>query len=486
MTNYTNGSKNKAEKIIDKNKRPILISMALFSVLFFAMSIYLCFFVKTKEEEMINNSYNSRQEILLSRNTRGSIFSRDGIVLAQTILDDNENETRIYPYGKAFAHAIGYDKKGKMGVESLGNFYLINTNIALNQKVSNDVAGRKNPGDNIYTTLDYELQRVADSQLNVYKGAIIITEVKTGKVLTMVSHPTFDPNDIAEIWDDLISDDTSSVLLNRVTQGLYPPGSTFKICTALEYYRQNREAYKNYSYNCTGNITINGASVECYHGMKHGLVDFKEAFVQSCNSSFALFGTSLDWDAYQNTLDTLLFNKELPTTLTSSKSSFVIPDLEDTGLVMQTSFGQGKTLMTPLHLNMITAAIANGGLLMKPYIMDRVVTAENVVVKEFTPTKYGPLMNPDEATLLQELMLSAAKDGTYTKLKNLPYQVAGKTGSAEFSSNKDECHSWFTGYAPADDPEIALTIIMEGAGTGGDYAVPLAREIFDTYFHNRD
>lgn len=484
--NYTDGSNNRTDKKSGTDKTPIIISILLFSALFLGISVYLFHFVYTEEEEMINNSYNSRQEILLSRNSRGPIFSSDGMILAQTITGDDGKEVRIYPYKDIFAHVIGFSSNGRMGVEAQGNYYLINSNVSLGEKVNNDVAGIKNPGDSVYTTLSYELQRVADSNLNVYKGAILITEVKTGKVLAMVSHPTFDPNQISAIWDELIEDTTSSVLLNRVTQGLYPPGSTFKICTALEYYRQNKDTYQDYSYNCTGNIKVNQASVECFHGTKHGLVDYKQSFVKSCNSSFANMGLHLDWDDYKDTLNSLLFNQKLPAAFITSQSSFEIPDLSNTSLVMQTSFGQGKTLMTPMHLNMITCAIANDGVLMKPYVMDYVKNAEGDKVKEFGPSAYGPLMTPEEAAVLQEVMVAAVTDGTYSKFKNLPYQVAGKTGSAEFNSNKAQCHAWFTGYAPAEDPEIAVTIIMEGAGTGGDYAVPLAREIFDAYFEYRD
>ena len=482
--NFMTGSKGKDEKKSrkDNKKTTILASMGIFAVLFMAMSVYLFVFCVTKEEELINNSYNSRQEILLSRNTRGTIFSKDNLVLATTVTDEEGKDTRMYPYGKVFSHIVGYDTKGKMGVEGYANYYLINSNISIAEKVKNDTAGFKNPGDNVYTTLDTRLQKACDSYLNVYQGAIVITEVKTGKILAMVSHPSFDPNEIDIIWDTLIEDKNNSVLLNRVTQGLYPPGSTFKICTALEFYRQNKDSYQNYTYLCNGNIQYNGAGVECYHGTKHGLVDFRESFVKSCNSSFANYGLHLDWTAYEQTMKNLLFNQKLPTGLTTSNSSFTIPDAEDISLVMQTSFGQGKTLMTPLHLNMITAAIANDGILMKPYVVDRVISADGKLIKEFPQTKYGPLMLREEAAVLQDIMTAAVTEGTYTKLKNLSYSVAGKTGSAEFSSNKDECHSWFTGYAPAEDPQIALTLIMEGAGTGGDYAVPLARDIFDVYF----
>ena len=139
-----------------------------------------------------------------------------------------------------------------MGVEALANYYLINTNTSLSNKVKNDTVGKKNPGDNVYTTLDVKIQQVTNDQLDIYRGAIIVTEVSTGKILAMVSHPDFDPNSIGEIWEDLVDNDSSTVLVNRATQGLYPPGSTFKIVTALEYIRENPNTYQNYSYTCNG------------------------------------------------------------------------------------------------------------------------------------------------------------------------------------------------------------------------------------------
>lgn len=218
-----------------KTRTTILISGGLFTALFLFMIGFLAHFVAVNEQDMVNNSYNSRQEILLSQNYRGSVYSRDGEVLAETVMDAAQNETRVYPFDNLFSHVVGYSTNGRMGVEAQANYYLINTNTSLSNKVANDMAGLKNPGDSVYTTLDVQIQQVADEQLSVYKGAVVVTEVSTGKVLAMVSHPDFDPNEIAEIWDSLLANDTSSVLVNRATQGLYPPGSTFKIVTALEY-----------------------------------------------------------------------------------------------------------------------------------------------------------------------------------------------------------------------------------------------------------
>lgn len=467
------------------NKPEIFVSSAFFTALFAVLVIYLSYFVATSEQDMINNSYNSRQEILLSQNYRGAIYSRDGEILAETSLDAAQNETRVYPYKNLFSHIVGYSTQGRMGVEALANYYLINTNTSLSNKVANDMAGIKNPGDNVYTTLDVQIQQVADEQLSIYKGAIVVTEVKTGKILALVSHPDFDPNEIADIWDSLLQNDSSSVLVNRATQGLYPPGSTFKIITALEYIRENPDTYGSYSFSCPGYFQSGNSKISCYHGTSHGQVDFTKSFAKSCNSSFANIGMGLDRTAFADTLDDLLFNRELPLTLTYAKSSVQVSEETTTNEMLQTSIGQGKTQITPMHLNMITCAIANKGVLMKPYVIDRVENDGGNVVKSFKPSSYGRLMEESEAEILTTLMTAVVESGTATKLKGLSYTAAGKTGSAEYNNVKGDSHAWFTGFAPAEDPEVCVTIVVEGAGSGGDYAVPIARRIFDAYFREK-
>lgn len=468
------------------NQREIWLSAGSIGVLFLCLLVYLGHFVATSEQDMINNSYNSRQQILLSRNYRGSIYSRDGDVLAETILDADEEETRNYPYKNLLSHIVGYSTQGRMGVEALANYYLINTNTSLSNKVKNDTAGKKNPGDNVYTTLDVHIQQVANDQLDIYRGAIIVTEVSTGKILAMVSHPDFDPNTIPEIWDDLIDNDSSTVLLNRATQGLYPPGSTFKIVTALEYIRENPTTYQNYSYNCNGSFRVGDSKISCYHGSSHGQVSFQKSFAKSCNSSFANIGMSLDREAFQETLNDLLFNKDLPLTLNYAKSSAIVSESTPSSEMMQTSIGQGKTQITPMHLNMITCAIANDGVLMKPYVIDHVENDEGTVVKSFKASEYGRLMTEDESAILKQLMTDVVEEGTASKLRGLNYTAAGKTGSAEYNNIKGDSHAWFTGFAPAEDPEVCVTIIVEGAGSGGDYAVPIARRLFDAYFNQKE
>lgn len=450
--------------------------------LFFVMMGYTCHYAVTHRQTLMNNSYNTRQEILVAQNSRGTIYAAGGQILAETATDEEGEEVRVYPYANMFSHAVGYASNGRFGIEAQANYYLINSNTRLSEKVANDVAGKKYPGDSVVTTLDVDLQQIAYDSLGMYKGAVIVSEPSTGRILAMVSKPDFDPNEIDAIWDGLIADKDSSVLLNRVTQGLYPPGSTFKIVTALEYIRENRDSYNQFRYQCGGSFSHGDEKINCYHGTVHGSEDFSKAFAKSCNSAFASIGLSLDREKFGDTLNDLLFNQELKVDFAYNKSKLVIDGDTSDGDVMQAAIGQGTTQMTPLELNMITCAIANGGMLMRPYLLERVETSEKAVVKQFSPSSYRRLMSEEEAQIMTGLMEEVVKSGTGTKLSGLSYTAAGKTGSAEYNQVKTDSHAWFTGFAPAEEPQVCVTIIIEGAGSGGDYAVPVAKRILDACF----
>ncbi len=463
------------------NTKQIIGVMVFFVCVFLAMIGHLSYFVATNEQEMINNSYNSRQEILLAKNYRGSIYSADGQVLAETVLTTDGRELRNYPYKNLFSHVIGFSTNGKTGVENFCNYYLINSNISLKEKVENTTAGVKNPGNNVYTTLDLELQQAAYNAMGIYEGAIIVTECSTGRILAMVSKPDYDPNEIVDIWDDLVEDKESSVLLNRVTQGMYPPGSTFKIVTALEYIRENPDTYADYTYQCRGSYKKDGNTIQCYHGSVHNKVSFMKSFAKSCNTSFANIGMNLDKKKFSDTLDQLLFNQDLKLDFTTVNSRTPVSVEMTSAEMLQVSIGQGTVSMSPLHLNMITSAIANNGMLMKPYVVDVVKTAGGITVQDYKDKEYGRLMTEEESAVLREMMVEVVENGTAIRMSGYGYSVGGKTGSAEYNSNRDS-HAWFTGFAPAENPEIAITVIIEGAGAGGDYAVPMARRVLDAYF----
>ena len=465
-----------------KRNRQILAVTWLFVGLFFAMMGYTCHYAVTHRQTLMNNSYNTRQEILIAQNSRGSIYAAGGQKLAETVTDGEGKETSVYTYDNKFSPAVGYASNGKFGIEAFANYYLINSNTRLSDKVANDVAGKKYPGDSVITTLDVDLQKIAYDSLGMYSGAVIVSEPSTGRILAMVSKPDFDPNEIDQIWDTLINDKESSVLLNRTTQGLYPPGSTFKIVTALEYIRENPDSYSQFSFQCNGRFTHGEERINCYHGTSHGSENFTKAFAKSCNSAFASIGLELDRKKFGKTLDELLFNQELKVDFAYNQSKLAMDENTTDSDVMQAAIGQGTTQITPLELNMITAAIANDGELMKPYLLDRVETADRSVVKQFSPDSYKRLMSEEEAQIMTELMEEVVKSGTGTKLSGLSYTAAGKTGSAEYNKVKSDSHAWFTGFAPVEEPQVCVTIIIEGAGSGGDYAVPIAKRILDACF----
>ena len=461
-----------------KNVSLILLNAGIF----ISMIVNITMFLKNDRETVINNSYNlGRQEVIAEETIRGAIYASDGEVLAYTEVSDNGEEKRIYPYGSLYAHAVGYSTFGKSGIENNMNISLISSDIPINDKISLDMKGRKYPANNVYTTLDPVLQQEAYDALGAYRGAIVVQEAGTGRILAMVSKPDFDPNDIANDYESISEDLDRSPLLNRVTNGLYPPGSTFKILTALEYIKEN-DNYESYSFDCNGHFSDGDDRINCYHGMVHGHLDFVTSFAKSCNSSFANIGLNLDRTKFAKTLEECLFNKELPVAF-DYKSSHITMGMDITNDdMMQAAIGQGKTVITPLHLNMITAAIANDGKMMAPYMVDEVRSADGKTVKQYKPSEVKSIMNKEEAETLKCMMIQVVENGTASKLKDRSYTAAGKTGSAEFGNVKGQSHAWFTGFAPAENPEIVVTVIIEGGGSGGDYSAPVARRLFDAYF----
>ncbi len=475
------------QKYIDASPRAksmflINITLVIFCVLFLCMFLYLGIFVSTSTVELFDNNYNNRQELQESNVLRGTIYAAGGEVLAESRIDENGVERRYYPYGTAFAHIVGYSVNGRMGIEDYANYYLMHSGATLSERVENDLENVKDPGYNVMSTLDATLQQVADESLGMYNGAVIVTEAKTGRVLAMVSHPNFNPGSIKEDWEAITSDPGGSQLLNRATQGLYPPGSTFKIITALEYYRENPTDWDEYEYTCNGSITHDDYRISCIYGTVHYDLDLESSFAKSCNSSFVNIGLSLDLDKWSDTMDSLYFNRRLPTDLLANYGrAYVGPQSTDYD-IMQTSIGQGKTTITPLHLNMITQAIANGGEMLRPYVIDRIVDENGKVILAYTPQSAGMVMSHNESVFLTDMMTAVCEYGTARVLLNDNYTVAGKTGTAEFANDINESHAWFTCFAPVDDPEICVTVIIEKAGTGVEYAVPLAKKILDVYF----
>lgn len=478
----------KKEKQQKKSKkqtrnREFAVIAYLFLGLFLCLMLYMVYFQVFKSEDFINSPYNTRQDTFSSYVIRGEIRTADGKVLAETITDGNGNETRNYPYGDMYAHVVGFSTNGKSGIESTMNFNLLRSHSFIAERVINEIKGEKNTGDNVVTTLQSNLQETAYAALGTYNGAVIVIEPATGKILAMVSKPDFDPNTIEEDWEAITAEDNEdSVLLNRATQGLYPPGSTFKILTTLEYIRENPD-YENYSFDCGGEYTAEGTTIHCYKNLVHREESLEDSFANSCNASYANLGLTLDKSSFRKLCSDLLFNKTLPGNFETGKSQFVLDENSSDGMVMQTAIGQGETLVTPLHMLLLTSAIANDGVLMKPYVVDHTENEDGVAVKDYHPSVSNELITKEEAKLMQGFMAAVVEEGTGSALNGQSYTAYGKTGSAEFSNDKSESHSWFTGYAHREDKaDIAVVVIAEGAGSGSAVAVPIAKQIFSAYY----
>ncbi len=476
--------KKKQKKAKRRKNREYTIVSYFFVLIFVSLIGYMAYFNIWERDAITSSPYNSRQNQAEDRIVRGSILSSDGQALAYTQVDDQGNETRIYPYGNIFAHVVGYEANGRNGLESLANSSLMSTHHEYVDRLKNEILELKNPGDNVVTTLNTRLQEVAYNALGGYNGAVVVMDPKTGAVLASVSKPDFDPNTVEANWDSLVNDSTNSSLLNRATQGAYPPGSIFKIVTALTYLREHG-TLDDFSYNCTGSITQEGHTIPCIYGEVHGQVDFTTAFAESCNTAFVQMGLDLGADAIQETAEDLLFNQELPISLDYRKSTIDLKESEGIPFLMQSSIGQGTTLVSPMHMAMIVSAIANGGELMEPYYIDHVENDAGDVVKTTSPSTYKELMSESEAETLKNLMAEVVNSGTGTQLSGESYSAAGKTGSAEYegSDGSIQTHSWFVGFSNVEDPDLVVAVIAEGAGTGSKVALPIAHEIFNAYYY---
>lgn len=479
------GRRRKIEKKQPKKVKnnQIMGILYAFLLLFFAMIGYFIYFDVVKCDDALSNPNNIRIAKRSETITRGEILSSDGTVLAETLVDSEGNEYRNYPYGEMFAHVVGMSKTNKSGIESYGEYYLLNSSINPVQQAINEIKGEKSSGDDVRTTLDYKLQQVAYNALGNQKGVVIAMEPSTGKILAMVSKPDYNPNTLAQNYDAIISDSSSKVLLNQATSGLFAPGSIFKMVTALEYTREYPN-YSNYFYKCYGSITLNNgtgdAQLSCFDGHVHGNQGLTDSFANSCNASFANIGLDLNISKFNQLCSQLMFNQKLPTDIPHTQSTFSLSEDATEWQIGATSIGQGATGMTPLHALMLTSAIANGGVVMEPYLIDSVET-NGTTVQKFMPESAGGIMTTSEAELLKTMMQSVISYGTATSLNELGLNVAGKTGTAEVDNAGN--NAWFVGFAPADDPEIAICVLVEDTDTSSSYAaVPIAKQMFYAYF----
>ncbi len=462
-----------------KDKSILAVTYMVLAV-FAALMAYLLYYVLVLAPDVINNPYNKRQSVLEKRIERGSILSADGSVLACTRYDEDGNSYRYYPYANMFSHIVGYTYKGGYGLESYAGYYMLNSNQNLFEQLLNDLSQKKSPGDDVVTTFDAALQKKAYDAMGKNNGAVIISEPSTGKILAMVSKPDFDPNTLAERWDRYVSQN-ESVLVNRALQGLYTPGSTFKIITLLEYVRENPLSYMDYRFTCTGSCTIDNTDIHCLLETAHGEENLLYSLANSCNTSFVNIGLTLNIPKFNELCNQMLFNSNLPIDLEYNKSSFSLAEDAGSFTVAQTSFGQGATVMTPIHMSLIMNAIANDGVVMKPMFLDQIVSSDGNVVKSFRSEAYTSIMTKEEAALLKDYLAQVAVIRYEWIFEGVNYTVSGKTGTAEHGGS-EYSHSLFVSFAPSDEPEISVVVVLEGDENQDNTAVQVAKDIYDFYF----
>lgn len=466
------------------NKHIVVIGVIL-GLLLFAMLTYFVYFMIAERQEIVARPENNRYDSAGTRVIRGDIITSDRVAIAYTEAGSTaDDDVRLYPFMELFAPITGYTSMGRTGLEKTYHKTLMTTSMNFLEVFRNDLFNKRSEGDRVVTTIDSDLQYYCYTLLGEYNGSITVVEPSTGKVLAMVSKPTFDPNRVKEQWSSLVDEsNTSGQLLNRSTQGLYSPGSTFKIVTAIEYMRENPQTYKDFTYTCNGAITIGEHTVHCEE--VHGTVNMESAMAYSCNGAFVAMGMTLDRGKYGELIRELGFGETLIEDLASAKSKSTINRGTDDFEMMQTVFGQGQTMESPLQNVMITSMIANGGVMMKPYIVDHLEDADGVVTEVNEPQEMKRILTEAEVQWLDQLLTATVNYGTSPQAQSPYCQVRGKSGTAQYSSSLERTHAWFTAYAPVENSAVAITIMLEQGGHGSPNAAPLASAIVN-YLYERE
>ncbi len=444
----------------------------LITLIFFLILASMAKLVFMDRQEISSSAYNPRINYVDNSVKRGNIRDSNGDILAESIENADGSYTRNYNRSRMAAHITGYSSKGKTGVEAAENFELQKAHNEVLQRINNILKGEPVQGNDVVLTVDMDIQSIAGNILGSKKGAIVVMEPSTGRILALQAYPDFDPNTVAQNWESL-RDDEDSALVNRATQGLYPPGSTFKVITALaaiQYYND----WKSFTYECTGEAVFENKVIHCYNNKVHGTVDMKKAIATSCNCYFAELGKRVGAENVRKKAEDFYFNENYPFVLAHSISQVALQKKSEENEIVETAIGQGKTLATPLHMAMVASAIANDGIMMKPYIVDHIQYYNGDISKTTVPEKIEQIISVEEADIITDMMISCVSEGTGTAAQIYGIDVAGKTGTAENATGSD--HSWFIGFAPANDPKIAVAVMIENANQGGS-ATPIAGKV---------
>lgn len=448
-----------------------------FSLSIVCLSFGLIYWQVVRSTELMDNPANRRLILMEQRVVRGGIFDRNGEVMARTEVND-EMKTRIYPKGESLEPLIGYATllHGSSGLEAYLGDWLLGIKDATAAQTLEQVFQLPRRGNDVVLTLDYSLQKVAYEGLKGKIGSAVAIDPRSGEVLALVSQPSYDGNDVDKNWD-AISQKSGSPFLNHAF-ALYTPGSTLKVITSAGLIRAGLNTSD--LYNCTGTAVINGQVIREQNDKAHGWVNFNIALAESCNTYFATYGVQAGDKRFLEAAKSFGFGEAIPFEMRVNSSTLTnegaVPYRLDPNLLAASAFGQGEVLVSPFHMALITAGIANQGIIMKPHIVDQVLDENQDVLYRKKSEPWLTPLSPEEAGKIKSAMVTAVNDGTAAPGAIPGIQVAAKTGSAEPGGNV-RTHAWYIAFAPADNPQIAVAVLVENGGTGGGAAAPIARAI---------
>jgi penicillin-binding protein A len=438
-----------------------------------------------------DNPLNPRVAASLTGKERGLIVTSDGTVLARSIPDptDPSRFTREYPQGPAYAQVVGYSSLlfGDEGLERVYADELRSRRDLTLSDVIDALMGRDLRPKSLELTLDSGLQQAAFEALEDREGAVVAIDPSTGAVLAMVSTPSYDPEvmlgpDATELRAALL-DDPDEPLANRAIERTYPPGSTFKVLVAASA-AENGIAGPNTVFDDPSEFPLPGTT-SIIHNYEAGpckdgtTVTLDYAFRNSCNTIFAMLGLQIGAQALYDTAFSFGFDQPAQFQLPTQQSFFPEPTIDGPALA-QSAIGQRDVRATPLEMAVVAAAVGNGGLMMQPFLVSRVVDATGSTLSETNPELQDRAVSSATATLVAQMMEGVVASGTGTRATVPNVRVAGKTGTAETGNGSPDV--WFIGFAPVDNPTIALAVMIQDAGesaTGGSVAAPVAGELLN-------
>ncbi|MDO5707079.1 MAG: penicillin-binding transpeptidase domain-containing protein [Andreesenia angusta] len=458
----------------------ITFLLGLICSLFVFTILYLSYFQIVKSDEVAKHSSNKRIYAEQEKTLRGSIFDRNGELLVHSEFDENGVQKRVYDKTYNYSHIVGYNYKsyGNSGLEESYNTELLNIKtqnsplVDLQNIISDD---EEKYGNDLIITIDDSLQNKAYKELGDNRGSIIVMDTETGEIYAMASNPSFNVSNLNEEWSSIVEREDSP-LINRATTGLYPPGSIFKIVTATGILE---DLDPEEQYTSTGSITTDGYTLRDFDEIAYGPVGLKDAFRQSVNTYFASRALDLGSERLQELARKYKLGENIPFDIPIEKSRFQFGNMSKADL-MATSIGQGKTLATPINMVMMASAIANDGEMIKPILVKEIRDHKGRSIKTNETEIISTVTSPEIAEEIKDMMVTVVNSpggtGRDAALENIT--MAGKTGTAEVEDKAS--HAWFTGFAPAEEPKIAVVVMLENVGhTGGKVAAPIAKHMVE-------